>query len=280
MNEAQYQALVAQFSQYGSIIRHLQGKVGEYDRLFAMGIIPTINSFREALEKITEATRLNLEAQTRFSQYAQNAGAVYAEQIPGKRTPFYLHSDITVPAGTTARQSISQIVQGGGPFEIAQIMGAARMSVPVGTDNSGASPVIVYQTRFRSINSAMSEPLASPDPVAVAQPSYTPNITYNGGLDFLWSYQAGKSGKYRMNAPIPSSFLFSHDRPAYLACGDLLDSVDNVLWTVDPIFPTFAWIGGVSGPGTPPNLVDVAAPVIVTLEAHGVVYAQPPDQRM
>lgn len=280
MNEAQYQQLLAQFNQYGAVIRHLRGKIDEYDRFFAMGVIPTANSFREALEKITEATRLNQEAQARFAQYAQNAGAVYAEQIPGKRTPFYLTTDIIIPAATTSRQSLSQIVQGGGPFEIAQVMGAVRMSVPVGTDNTGPAPVIIFQTRLRSINSAMSDPLASPDPTAVAQPSYTPNITYNGGLDFMWSYQAGKSSKFRMNAPIPSSFLFSHDRPAYLACGDLLDSVDNIVWTVDPIFPTFGWIGGVSGPGTPPNLVAAAAPAIVTLEAHGVVYAQPPDTKM
>lgn len=280
MNEAQLQAHLQAFqAQFAPVLRHLRGRVEYYDQLFGQGLIPTLNAFKEALEKNNEATRLNLEAQARFAQYAQNAGAVYAEQIPGRRTPFYLNADVTIPAGVTTRQSQPQIVQGGGPYEIAQLMCAVRMSVPVGLDLTVGPPAtVIYQTRLRSHNSAMSDPLASPDPTAAAQPSYTPNVTYNGGLDFLVSYQAGKSAKFRMNVPIPSSFLFSNDRPAYLACGDLLDSVDSIVWSVDPLFATFAWIGGVTGDTQ--NIAAVAAPAIVSLTTQGVVYAQPPDQKV
>lgn len=267
--EQEYQ-IIQTINQQAAIIRQMQQQMVNLQGGSYAQLIPTLNGLKEAMEKTERCYRLNIEAMTNLQT---NAGAVYAEQIPGKRFPFWLRSDVTIPAASTTRQGVSTLVQGGGPFEIAQLMAVAVQNVPVATVG-GAT--ITRQLRFRPINSATADPLASPNPAAVAQPLYTPNITTNGVFDFFVEYNAASAQRRRMNAPLPSSFLFGNDRPAYLACGDLLDKTDNVVYAVDPLFPSFAWIGGVQ-PGT---VTDEAQPVLVILVAHGVVYGQAADQKV
>lgn len=266
-------ALYRLVQQYGQIVQHLQQKVGWLEGQYQQGSIGSRGELREAMEKVAQAIAYNAEVLKNVRALATNQGAVYAEQIPGKREPRWLVSEITVPAGSVTPVPNTTPIPSTGPFEIAQLMGTVRANVPV----VNLAGTVTRQIRFRSHNSAISDPMASPNPAAVTQPSYTPDLTYNGGFDFFWEYSSGKTSRIRMSAPVPSVFLFSNDRPFYTACGDLLDASDNWLTSVTPLFGSFAWPAGI--PGTGETQTDVAQPYIVTLIAHGVLYAQPPDAK-
>lgn len=260
-------------TQYGEVINHLTAKVAGLEGQYQQGNIGSRGELRECMDKIAQAIAYNAEVLKNVRAMATNQGAVYAEQIPGKREPRWLISEITIPAGSVTPVPNTTPIPSTGPFEIAQIMGTVRANVPV----FNLAGTITRQIRFRAHNSAISDPLASPNPAAATQPSYSPDITYNGAFDFLWEYSSGKTSRVRMSAPVPSVFLFSSDRPFYLACGDLLDASDAWLTSVTPLFGSFVWPGGV--PGTGETTADTAQPYIVTLCAHGVLYAQPPDAK-
>lgn len=259
--------------QQQAIIQHLGGKVAQLEQLYQQGFIGSQGGLREALEKIAQATAYNAEVLKAYRALATNQGAVYGEQIPGKREPKWLLSNLIVPAGSVTPVTDTVPIPSTGPFEGAQIMGTVRANVPVAVIDGA----VVSQVRWRSHNSAISDPLASPNPAAATQPSYTPDITYNGAFDFLWEYSSGKTSRIRMTAPVPSVFLFSSDRPFYLATGDMFDASDAWLTQVTPLFPSFAWLGGMA---PTPDVADVAQPYTVTLCMHGVLYAQAPDYKV
>jgi hypothetical protein len=254
------------------ICAHLQEKTARLERAYDEGVIATRQDMKEAFEKIERALRLNAEVVKNMRSGAGEEDAVYSTKIPGKREPFFFTKDITIPAGTTARQTASEQTSSTGPFEAAQLMAAARMSVPFGI----SSGVIQREIRFRSINSALTEPMAAPNPLAGTAPTYAPDTTYNGFMDFLFEYQTGKSARRRMNAPVPSPFLFTEQgRPLYLPCGDLWPASDSISYTIDPVAATRAWLGGVF----PGPVADTAQPVTVTICFLGILYSQAPDYR-
>lgn len=222
----------------------------------------------DALRQVADSVRLNAEVIKNLRKLGTNQGAVYAEQTPGDREPFTITKDVTIAAGVSAPQSASQSTPSSGPFELTMIKATAKMQIPVYSDGDA----ITTQLRFRAIRSDLVEPAASPDPAAVAQPSYTPNLTYVGVFDFLWEYQMGSSSKLRMNAPLPSSFL-DPERWFYLSCGDYWASSDSITWTVTPLLATYAWFGGVQ----PGDVADEARAVAVSWGFHGTLYKQAPN---
>jgi hypothetical protein len=260
------------FGQQNAIIRHLMDQQKGLQRAFEAGIIQTGAALRESLEKNERGLRLNQEFMENMRRLTVSEGGTYSTQVPGKREPYWLNKSIILQAGSAARVTASEPTSSTGPFEVAQIMCVARASIPIGVTGG----VIVRETRFRSVSSVMVEPMAAPSPTALAAPSYEPDTTYQYVVDFLFEYQTGKANRRRMNAPIPSSFLFTEQgRPAYLACGDILAPADSIGYAIEPLFPSRGWLGGVN----PGAITDPAQPVAIDVCMHGILFAQAPDFR-
>lgn len=259
--------------QLQGMIGHLQRQYAALQQAYESGILKTLHEMKESQEKVAEAIAYNAETLKAMQGLATNQGAVYAEQIPGKREPRWVTKDITIPAGSTTTVADDQPLSATGPMEATELRGVAKMSVPVSSD--GGNPgTITRQIRFRPISS-LFDPLASPNPAAATQPSYTPDITVNGCCDFLFKYQTARSSRQRMNVAIPSVYL-GVERPLYFSCGDLWAASDAIQYEVTPLFASFAWIGGVPGPGGA-AVVDTAQPVTINLTFGCILYAQNPS---
>lgn len=265
----------------------------------------------EALAKAYKDLRTRSEGDKleiqRLSEWVQKAAKRirYIEDIPGKRVPYTMNFEVTLPSVANAANPVGariraqQQVSMDGPFVGTMLMGAFRMQTfslgQSGINNMppvGEEVVTPLTGRFRPIAST-SDGFAG----AYIGPGMGANTlidaalvnTYRPGeVDFLWEYTDEGTDRDRQNQiATPSRYLFSeNDRPFYLAVSDFFERGSTIafyltlLRSVGLVEVNFSsgYNGYTESPIAPISRMILALGGTITLSIHGykILQAQSP----
>jgi hypothetical protein len=118
--------------------------------------------------------------------------AFYVEDIPGKRVPFWVVIQVTIPASSTSRTSGIHTLSMDGPFVATDIFASFLPSADGGANANAVN-------RWRG-------PASDEPETELAANTFSADVP-----DFFWELEDAGSNRARQNLPIPSA-VFSHGR--------------------------------------------------------------------